>query len=157
MTMWRGRARRMRPILVSLFLPLALALGAGTTAAAPPAPFGVSPSSLAFGDVTVNTTSTQSFTVSTGRKSAVLYIEFSNGPYSVTGGDCLTTYGMQVPAATSCQVTITFAPVLKADWSGTLTVFNCATWFDFGGLPRCDRTHGSLTMPYTGAGVDPAP
>jgi hypothetical protein len=155
MTMWKGRARGARAVLMSLLVPIAMVLTAGTVAAAPPAPFSVDPGSLAFGDVSINTTSSQSFTVTTARKDAVLWVESTFGPYTVTGGDCLTTWDMQVPAGTSCSVDITFAPLTAGDWSGSLNVWNCATWMDVGGLPVCSRTHGSVSMAVTGAGVNP--
>jgi len=155
MTMWMGRARGARAVLVSLLLPIAMALSAGTAAAAPPAPFSVDPGSLAFGDVTINSTSTQSFTVTTAKKGAVLSVESTFGPYTVTGGDCLTTWDMQVPPATTCSVEITFAPLTAGDWSGSLNVWNCATWIDVGGVPACSRTHGSVSIPVTGSGSNP--
>lgn len=132
-----------------------LALSAGTVSAAPPAPFSVDATVLAYGDVVVNGTGTQAFTVTTSRKSVVIWVESSFGPYTVTGGDCLTTYDMQIPPATSCTVEVTFAPLTAGDWSGSLTIWNCGSWFDFGGLPKCARTHGSVSLAVTGTGSNP--
>jgi Abnormal spindle-like microcephaly-assoc'd, ASPM-SPD-2-Hydin len=154
MAMAFGRAHGARLLFIPALVISAMALTAGGALAAPPAPFTVDQSSLAFGDVSIGTTATQTFTVTTSKnKSAVIDVQSSFGPYAVTGGDCLTTYDMQVPAGTSCQVEVTFSPLTVGDWSGSLTLYNCSTWFTLGDRPRCDRTHGSLTLPYTGAGA----
>ena len=154
MAMAPGRAQGARLLLIPALVIGTMALTAGGALAAPPASFNVSPTSLAFGDVTVGQQGTQSFTVTTAKnKAAVIWLEFNNGPYLVTGGDCLTTWGMQIPAGTSCSIEITFTPLTAGDWSGSVTLWNCSTWFDRGGTLTCDRTHGSLTIPYTGAGA----
>jgi Abnormal spindle-like microcephaly-assoc'd, ASPM-SPD-2-Hydin len=154
MPMASGRAKRARLLLIPTLVIGAMALTAGGALAAPPAPLTTDQSSLAFGNVSIGTTGTQTFTVTTSKnKPAVIDVQSSFGPYAVTGGDCLTTYDMQVPAATSCQIQVTFSPLTVGDWSGSLTLSNCATWFTLGDRPRCDRTHGSLTLPYTGAGA----
>lgn len=154
MAMASRRAQGARLLLIPALVIGAMALTAGGALAAPPASFNVSPTSLAFGSVTVGEQSTQSFTVATAKnKAAVLWLEFSYGPYAVTGGDCLSTWGMQIPAGTSCSVEITFTPLTVGDWSGSVTLWNCVTFFDRGGTLTCDRTHGSLTIPYTGAGA----
>jgi hypothetical protein len=154
MAMASGRAHGARLLFIPALVISAMALTAGGALAAPPASFNVGPTSLDFGSVVVGEQSTQTLTVTTAKnKTAVLWLEFNNGPYLVTGGDCLTTWGMQIPAATSCSIDITFTPLTAGDWSGSVTLWNCVTFFDRGGTLTCDRTHGSLTVPYTGAGA----
>jgi hypothetical protein len=154
MAMASGRAHGARFLFIPALVISAMALTAGGALAAPPASFNVSPTSLEFGSVVVGEQGTQTLTVTTAKnKAAVIWLEFNNGPYLVTGGNCLTTWGMQIPAGTSCTIDITFTPLTVGDWSGSVTLWNCVTFFDRGGTLTCDRTHGSLTVPYTGAGA----
>ncbi|HLX33960.1 MAG TPA: hypothetical protein VKR30_01815 [Candidatus Limnocylindrales bacterium] len=156
MTMVLGRARRPRLLLVPGLVLAALAMTAGSAAAGgPPPPFSVNVTSLDFGTVTIDTPTALSFTLTTAKnKSAVLSLVFSNGEYSVSGGSCQGTYSWQVPAGTSCDIQVTFDPLTAMDWSGSLTITNCST-FVVNTVPVCDRSHGSLTIPYTGAGANP--
>jgi hypothetical protein len=151
-----GRARSARAALISTLTITALALSAGGVAAGgPPAPFTASPPNLAFPDTAVGASSSLTITISTSKnKPAVLSLEFFNGPFTLTGGDCETTYFLQVPAGTTCGLEITFTPLDATAWSGSVVISNCATYaLDVNNLPVCNRTHGAVTVTYTGTGV----
>ena len=147
-----GRARSARAALICTLALGALALSAG--AAAPPAPFTVSPANLDFPATTVGIPTTLDLTVTTSRnKDAVLSLVFFNGPFTAAGGDCATTWHMQVPANTSCQITVKFDPLDTTTWSGSLVISNCSTFvLDVNLMPVGNRTHGSVTVTYAGAG-----
>jgi hypothetical protein len=151
-----GRARSARAALISTLALSALALSAGGVAAGgPPAPFTVSPPDLAFPVTTVGSPTTLDITVTTSKnKSAVLSLEFFGGPFTLTGGDCRDNWQMQVPAGTSCDLQIQFAPLDTTPWSAWLVISNCSTYaLDTNGLPVCNRTHGSTTVTYSGTGT----
>jgi len=151
-----GRARSARAALISTLAITALALSAGGVAAGgPPAPFAVSPSNLTFPVTTVGTPTMLDVTVTTSKnKAAVLSLEFFGGPFTLSGGDCLGTYQLQIPAGTSCDLQIQFSPLDTTVWSGSLVISNCSTYaLDTNGLPVCNRTHGSTTVTYTGTGT----
>jgi len=149
-----GRARSARAALICTLALGAIAFSAGGVAAGgPPVPFSVSPASLDFGTVTVGTSNTQTFTVTASKnKSAAMMITFSVGQYAVSGGTCVGLF-MQLAAGASCTVDVQFSPVGAGDASGTLSITNCATFaLNVNGFPVCDRSHGTLALPYTGAG-----
>lgn len=150
-----GRARSARAALISTLAIGVLALTAGVVSAAPPAPFSVDQPTLTFPDTVVSTTSNQTVTVTAAKnKSAVMWLEFGQGEYSSGGGTCVSAYTMQLPAGSSCTLVFTFNPFTSGAKTGSVTIWNCATWFDFGGLPKCDRNHGSTTITFSGTATD---
>jgi hypothetical protein len=151
-----GPARGARAACISTLALAALAASAGGVSAAPPAPFTVNPTSLAFADTTINSTDVQTLTISTGRKDAVIYVTTTFGPYTVTGGTCLTAWVMQVPASTDCTLQVTFAPGIAGDYPGTMNLYSCQKFVIVGNLPTCDRLRTVVTVDYTGKAVNPA-
>jgi hypothetical protein len=158
MTRISGRATRPRPLIAIGMALAALALTTGGVAAAPPAAFTVSPTSVSFGSVLVNTSSgTQTVTVTTGRKDVVLEVRIDNGQFVNTGtGTCLTDFGYQVPANSTCTIDLAFTPLTAHLFSATMAIASCMKWHPdlFTGLPSCDMSHFSVSVSLDGTGLD---
>jgi hypothetical protein len=155
MTILSRRARPARFLLATGLVAAAMALTAGGAAAAPPAAFTLDPTSLAFGSIYVNSSATQTVTVTTGRKAVVLDVEFDSGLYTDAGtGTCLSSYTYEVPGGTSCTIDVTFAPLVAHDFPATMTVLSCMKWHAVNGLPTCDMSHFSASVGLTGSGLD---
>jgi hypothetical protein len=155
MTIVSRRARPARFLLATGLVAAAMALTAGGTAAAPPTAFSLDPSNLAFGSIYVDSSATQTVTVTTGRKAVVLDVEFDNGQYTDAGtGTCLTSYTYEVPAGTSCTIDVTFAPFTAHDFPATMTVSSCMKWHVLSGVPMCDMSHFSASVGLTGSGLN---
>jgi hypothetical protein len=151
-------ARAVRAALVTGSVAALLALSAGTAAAAPPAAFTLSPTSLSFGSVTVLQTTVLSVTVDTGRKAAVLDVDTLTGVFTDTlTGTCFQTWGYQVPANTSCTIDVQFRPLVAGTVSGTLVVDACMKWRPDVNNPllaACDRVKDEQTASLDGTGLD---
>jgi hypothetical protein len=153
MTRISGRATRPRPLVAIGMALAALALTTGGVAAAPPAAFTVSPTSLEYGSVFINDSLTQTVTVVTGRKDVVLDMETNNGQYFDAGtGTCLTSFTYQVPANTACTIDLTFAPFVAGPFPATMTISSCMKWHLLDGLPSCDMSHFSVSVSLDGSG-----
>jgi len=150
-----GRARSARAALIcTLALGVFMLSAGGVAAGGPPAPFTVNPASLDFGTVTVGSTGTQSFTVTASKnKPAAMMIVTNSGQLSISGGTCLDVF-LQLAAGASCTVDVMYTPLGAESVSGTLTITNCATYaLNVNGFPVCDRSHGSVAIPYTASGA----
>lgn len=89
--------------------------GTGQVPAAPKV--GVSPTSLAFGDVTVGTSSTRSFAISnTGNAALTGTVSLASAQYSITPAS------FNVAAGGSVSVTVTFSPTAVAQANSSVTV-----------------------------------
>jgi len=77
----------------------------------------VSPKSLSYGRVQVNTTSApQTVTLSNSNQAAVTFSSIAtSGPYAITANSC----GSSVPAQSTCQVSVTFNPTTDSNPNGT--------------------------------------
>jgi hypothetical protein len=143
-----GRARSARAALISTLAITVLALSAGGVAAGG-LPFTVSSTSLTFASVDYPSTDVQSFTITAAKnKDAIVMAVTSNGPMTV-GGDCVTTWAMQIPAGMTCTVSVTFAPLVSADDSGVLSLYSCRTFVMVGSLPACDKLQKSASISYS--------
>ena len=91
--------------------------------------------SLAFGDVTVNTTSTRTFTISNTGNS-VLNVTGISYPSSVFTGN----WSGAINPNSSRNVTVSFTPTAATSYSGTITV-------------NSDRTSGTSTISTSGTGT----
>jgi hypothetical protein len=151
-------ARAVRAALVIGSVAALLALSVGTAAAAPPAAFTLSPTSLSFGSVTVNESTVLSVTVETGRKAVVLDVDTLNGVFTDTlTGTCFQAYTYQVPANTNCTIDVQFLPLVAGPVSGSLVVDACMKWHPDVNNPAlvvCDRVKDEQTASLDGTGLD---
>ncbi|MET0534374.1 MAG: CARDB domain-containing protein [Steroidobacter sp.] len=111
--------------------------GAGVTAGT--ATLSANPTSLAFGDQTINTSSVRAVAISnTGTASATVSGVTISGQFTQTNG-CGTLAG-----GASCNVSVTFTPTTVGAKSGTLTI-------------NSNASNPSLAVALTGNGVNSAP
>src|SRR5262249_5581310 len=97
----------------------------GSATSNPVAQIGVSPASINFGSITVNTTATRTLTIS-NPGSATLNVTaaaVSGAAYSITGA----TFPLNINAGASSSMTVTFAPTTTGNQSGSITVSSNAT------------------------------
>ncbi|MGD0797781.1 MAG: choice-of-anchor D domain-containing protein [Acidobacteriaceae bacterium] len=99
----------------------------------------LSPTSLNFGSVLVNTTGTMGVQISNTGASPVTLSLSATGDYSVVVGSCPTAGGT-LAAGASCTVQVSFLPLETGALSGALSIAGSAT-----GLP--------LMVPLSGVGV----
>ena len=152
-----GRARSARAALICTLALGALALSAGGVAAAPPAAFTVDTNSLDFGSVTVSTTSSsQTITVTAGRKDIVFQAATSNGQYLIDSTSTCLDLGYQLAAGTSCTIVLKFSPFTSVSVPGSLTLDSCMKWETaVSGLPHCLRIKDTVVVSLSGTGIDP--
>ncbi|HEV2634696.1 MAG TPA: choice-of-anchor D domain-containing protein [Actinocrinis sp.] len=117
--------------------------GGGTTPPPASATLTASPSSLAFGNQTVNTTSAAHPVTVSNTGTAAATISSITSTASGAGFAQTNTCGTSLAAGTSCTVQVTFAPTAAQSYSGALTVSSTAT----------DST---LTVPLSGTGTGTA-
>jgi hypothetical protein len=82
----------------------------------------ISPNPIAFGNIVVSTTSTQTATINNLNSSSVsvLSISLSNGAgFSRTGGTCPSNFPATIAGGTSCTVVISFTAPANAGPTGT--------------------------------------
>lgn len=86
-------------------------------------PAGVSPTSVAFGNVLVNSTSTsQTLTLSNNTNASITYSVAVTVPFSVaTGGTCSNPSGT-LAANSTCTIKVAFKPTTTGAASGTATI-----------------------------------
>ena len=143
-----GRARSARAALISTLAISALALSAGGVSAAPPASLSVDTTSLDFGTYLVTDLgSTQTVTVTAGRKDVIFQAGTDNGQYSL-GGTCLAA-AYQLAAGMSCTIDVTFTPSTAGTWPATLRLDACAKSEIVLGLPHCLRVKDSVSVGLT--------
>jgi len=154
MAMTMGRARATRAGLGVGFLLVGMLLIPGGAAAAAPAGFSLSPGTVSLNAV-IGSSDTQVVTVTTGRKPVALEVEFFNGQYADDHtGTCTTTYAMQVPADTSCTISVSFTPFTAGAYPTDMTVSQCLKWQVVAGTVQCDRVHASVTITLDGVAVN---
>ncbi len=138
-------------------LLLSPVVGATASAAAPP-PFTVSPASLSFTNVPVNSLAYQSVTVTTGAKKVAFDnpATFSASFFSDTqAGTCWQNWGSlgkAVPARTSCTIQVAFNPTQAGPLAGVMTVYACKkSHVDaVSGFLVCDARDVSQTVSLSG-------
>ena len=99
----------------------------------------VSPSSLAFGNQTVSTTSgPQTVTVSNTGTASLIFTGYgltTGTQYAIYSNTCSSTYGNTLPAGQTCAIQITFTPTGTGSKTDTLTITN-----NSGGTPGSQQT-----------------
>lgn len=154
MAMAMGPARAAQAGLMSALLLAAMAITAAGVSAAPAPGFTLSAAALSF-SAYVGSSDTQDVTVTTGRKAVALDLEFFHGYYTDSGtGTCMATYQMQVPANSSCTITVAFTPLVSGSTSTTMAITQCLKWTLVGGTVQCDRSHVSDTVNLSGDAFD---
>jgi hypothetical protein len=157
----RHLAIALRAVAGAAVLLGALAIGAGTTVAAPPVPFTVSPTTLSFA-AAVNGFQYQFVTVTTGKKAIVLDNPATFGSaapfFDTQAGSCWQNYGSlgtKIPANTNCTIQVGYHPTSPGSSSNVMTIYACKHWHITGGQTVCDVLDGSRTVSLDGQATTP--